>query len=84
MRQVDLKEPVTQLIVQSRIHVFAIVDPDRWEAAWAAVRSKLVDLELLQRVVVARRGEDSEHEVLWPEDYGQESRLWEEPHYYLA
>jgi hypothetical protein len=41
------------------INVFAIVDPDRWEAAWAAVRSKLVDLELLQRVVVARRGEDS-------------------------
>jgi hypothetical protein len=125
MRQVDLKEPVTQLIVQFRIHghgsirdldfrhqvedqlraalqehdlgmvdggdigsgsvnVFAIVDPDRWEAAWAAVRSKLIDLELLQRAVVARQVEDSEPEVLWPEDYDQDFRLWEEPHNYLA
>jgi hypothetical protein len=125
MRQVDLKEPVTQLIVQFRIHghgsirdldfrhqveddlraalqehdlgivdggdigsgsvnVFAFVDPDRWEAAWAAVRSKLVDLELLQRAVVARQVEDSEPEVLWPEDYGQDFRFWEEPHNYLA
>jgi hypothetical protein len=125
MRQVDLKEPVTQLIVQFRIHghgsirdldfrhqvedelraalqehdlgivdggdigsgsvnVFAIIDPDRWEAAWAAVRSKLIDLELLQRAVVARQVGDSEPEVLWPGDYGQEFRFWEEPHNYLA
>ena len=121
----DLKEPITQLIVQFRIHghgsirdldfrhqvedelraalqehdlgmvdggdigsgsvnVFAIVDPDRWEAAWATVRSKLIDLELLQRAVVARQVEDSEPEVLWPEHYGQEFHFWEEPHNYLA
>jgi hypothetical protein len=63
---------------------FAIVDPHRWEAAWAAVRSKLIDLELLQRAVVARQVEDSEPEVLWPEAYGQDFRFWEEPHNYLA
>jgi hypothetical protein len=125
MRQVDLKEPITQLIVQFRIHghgsirdldfrhqvedelrvalqehdlgmvdggdigsgsvnVFAIVDPDRWETAWATVRSKLIDLELLQRAVVARQVEDSEPEVLWPEHYGQKFHFWEEPHNYLA
>jgi hypothetical protein len=125
MRQVDLKEPVTQLIVQFRIHghgsvrdldfrhhvedvlqtalqeddlgmvdggdigsgsvnVFAIVDPDRWEAAWATVRSKLADMELLQRAVVARQVEDASPEVLWPKGTGQEFRYWEEPHNYLA
>jgi hypothetical protein len=122
---VDLEEPVTQLIVQFRVHghgsvrdldfrhyvedalraalqegdlgmvdggdigsgsvnVFAIVDPDRGEAAWAAVRSKLADMELLQRAVVARQVGDGDPEVLWPEAYGQAFRFWEEPHNYLG
>jgi hypothetical protein len=125
MRQVDLDEPVTQLIVQFRIHghgsirdldfrhhledvlqaalqqddlgmvdggdigsgsvnVFAFVDPDRWEPAWATVRSKLADMELLQRAVVARQVDDSDPEVVWPEGTGQKFRYWEEPHNYLA
>jgi hypothetical protein len=66
------------------INVFAFVDPDRWEAAWAIVRSKLAEMELLQRAVVARRVDDHDPEVVWPGGYGREFRYWEEPHNYLG
>jgi hypothetical protein len=66
------------------INVFAFVDSDRWEAAWATVHSKLTEMVLLQQAVVARQVEDNDPQVVWPEGYGRAFRFWEEPHDYLG
>jgi hypothetical protein len=62
------------------INIFAIVEPNAWEQAWAVIRTELVRQKLLRRAVVARdaRGYDGDEwpVIIWPEDYEREFSYW--------
>jgi len=64
------------------INIFAIVEPDAWEQAWAVIRTELARQEVLHRAVVARdaRGDDGDEwpVVIWPEDHEHEFRYLDE------